>query len=454
MIRVKHAPSAAAIGESAYTIGRGEKKRWLAEHGLKQQALGIQAASVGASARARAGQLALQEEALDFRKQQWQEEPARQLEKSLQHQELLQKNLIWQYSEGQKREMAHIIEGISWLRSRDDWTPEQKEKAERQLWQKYYKLTPLPVYDDSATPQERFNQGRVKDETTGEYYMETTPGVFKPMGISYEAFMKARADAAKAFTTIDADGNPVVDYEKAKAFVDEGMLEYTKIQGFAARAEEEQKRRDQKPPEPSAEEQANKQAAVEALPTLFETIVKGQPKIGRKKKGKPSLFADDVYGEKAYNKVLVEAVERGKQEGIPPDVMKAELDKWWDAEYDKERGQRFQKFGNRMEFEAAPAPTPAPTPAPAAGAGQRRDPMTRQKAIDYVKSVLQQGVYASLDKKTRSDIGVKMLAEAGIQVTAEELSGEKVRMKAPNGEIYEVDHSEVKEAKKHGWVTF
>ena len=31
---------------------------------------------------------------------------------------------------------------------------------------------------------------------------------------------------------------------------------------------------------------------------------------------------------------------------------------------------------------------------------------------------------------------------------------ERVKMKAPNGKIYEVDRSEAKEAEKHGWVTF
>ncbi|GAG58665.1 unnamed protein product, partial [marine sediment metagenome] len=101
MIRVKHAPSAAAIGESAYTIGRGQRRerdiRFASEVGLRKQSLGLQERGQNIQAERSAEQLALQRQELGFRKEQWQEEPSRQLEKGLQEQERLQKKITWQY---------------------------------------------------------------------------------------------------------------------------------------------------------------------------------------------------------------------------------------------------------------------------------------------------------------------------------------------------------------------
>lgn len=46
----------------------------------------------------------------------------------------------------------------------------------------------------------------------------------------------------------------------------------------------------------------------------------------------------------------------------------------------------------------------------------------RTQAIDYVKSVLSQEQYAALDEKAKVEIGQRMLAEQGVEVTAEELA--------------------------------
>lgn len=362
MIRVKHSPSAAAIGGSAYTVGRGQRRerdqRFATETGLRQASLALQARGQTLQAERAAGQLALQEDELGFRKEQWEDEPSRQLQKGLQQQELLQSKVSWQYDEGQKREMAKITTGVAWLRtqvSAGKWTAEQAEQAEQQLWRKYHSIVPLPVYDDKATPQEKYDGTTVTDKITGAQYRMTDKGGFEPVGIAFKDYAKLRADAAKAFTTQVADpkskefGKEKTDWEATDKFVDETMVRYTKIQGFAARAEGEQKRRAEQGPKPSLEQEAKAKAAVEALPVMFKRLVQGQPKIGRKKKGKPS--GDAVYGEKAYNKMLLTAVERSEQEGIPPEVVKAELDKWWDAQHDKERGQLWQKFEDRMEFE-------------------------------------------------------------------------------------------------------
>jgi hypothetical protein len=339
-IKVKHAPSAAAIGESAYTIGRGEKQRWATDIALKEQALDLQAASIRASSKARAGQLALQEEELAFRKEQWAEEPARQLEMSLQQQKILQSKVRWQYDESQKREMAKVTSGVSWLRdqvSAGKWTAEQAEQAELQLWRKYHSILPLPIYDDTLTPQERFNQGRVKDETTGAYYMEVGPGKFEPMGIDFKDYAKLRADVAKAFTTMDAEGNMKIDWEATDKFVDETMNRFTKIQNRAALAESEKQRLLQK--------------------------------------------AKDIEQQAAM---------------MDQDIM----------ERDAAAMQR-----------TAEAPKSVLT--------------KRQEAIDYVKGVLQQEQHALLTDKARRDIGVKMLAEAGFKVTADELKTEQARKPEP-----------------------
>ncbi len=60
-----------------------------------------------------------------------------------------------------------------------------------------------------------------------------------------------------------------------------------------------------------------------------------------------------IYSQEAYNRMLLEAIERKKQDGVPPDVVKAAFDKWWDDQFDKSRGKLFQEFKNRMDFEDA-----------------------------------------------------------------------------------------------------
>lgn len=360
MIKVKHAPSAAAIGESAYTIGRGERRErdihFAAEVGLRQASLSLQARGQGIQAERSRQQLALQKEELGFRKEQWEDEPARQLERGLQQQKLLQSKISWQYDEGQKREMAKVTMGVAWLRDQvasGKWTAEQAEQAEQQLWRKYYSIIPLPVYDDSATPQERWDSGIVKASTGAQYRMNEKGG-FDPMGPSVLDRAKIYTSILTALTTTDPmTGKITTDTDAVLQEYNKFMTLLTKEDELATRLEEIQKRRAQRGPQLSLEQEAQREAAVEALPVMFENISKGQPKIGRKKKGPPSLFADDVYGEEAYNKMRIEAVERGKREGLPPDVVLAEFDEWWDIQYDKHRGKATQTFGNRMEFKGA-----------------------------------------------------------------------------------------------------
>lgn len=382
-IRVRHDPSAATIGESAYTVGRGQRRerdiRLAIDTSLRQQALNLQARGqelgaersaeqlalqreeFGLRAKRSDEQLALQQEELGFRKQRWQEEPSRQLQRGLQEQERLRKNIAWQYDEGQKRELAKITTGVAWLRAQvasGKWTAEQAEQAEQQLWQKYYSIVPLPVYDDTPKPQEMYDSRIVIDPITGARSLANSKGDFEdvPGSISFKDLSTFYAKTLASMFKQDTAGKDTTDYAAVDEVVNDFVIRYSRIQGLAAKTGEEQERQQSRQQQIATEqeqqeEQVKMQAAVEALPTLFKTLIKGQPKIGRKKKGKTS--GDMVYGEEAYNKMLVEVVGRGEQEGIPPDVMKAELDKWWDAQHDKERGQLWQKFENRLEFEGA-----------------------------------------------------------------------------------------------------
>jgi len=381
-IRVKHDPSAAALGESAYTVGRGQRRerdiRLAYEVGLRQASLQLRARGQSLQAERSAEQLGLQRERFEFgkeqdlagraaaerrweeefglRKQQWQDEPARQLQKGLQQQELLQKNIAWQYDEGQKREMAKITMGVAWLREQvaaGKWTAEQAEKAEQQLWQKYYSIVPLPVYDDKPTPQERFVTGLVKHPTNGREYWIDDKGNPKPLGPSVEVRAKLYADIFKVMDTRqDEDGKriPVDPHEVEQEFL-RAITIFSNMDEFESRVEQEAERRAQQgPPPPSIEEQAKRRADVAALPRKFEKALEDK-KIGRKvgRKKEDFTFGDKVYGEEAYNRMFLEVSKDNPD--IPPEVIKAELDKWWYAEYKKEEGKLFQKFGNPMEFE-------------------------------------------------------------------------------------------------------
>jgi len=263
-IKVKYSPSAAAIGESAYTIGRGEKQRWAAEMAQRQQALNLQARGQELGAERAGEQLAQRQDEFEYGKEQdaadraaaelsrvtaerrWNEEPSRQLQKGLQQQEQLQKNVAWQYDEGQKREMAHITTGIAWLRSQvssGKWTAEQGEQAEQQLWQKYYSIIPLPVYDDKPTTQESYDSGMATDRTTGAQYRQKGNGDWEQVGIKFAEYSKLYADISAQYTTKDKEGNPIPpDPEVVHKAVMGAISRFAQIQGLAAKAEEQEQK--------------------------------------------------------------------------------------------------------------------------------------------------------------------------------------------------------------------
>ena len=91
-------------------------------------------------------------------------------------------------------------------------------------------------------------------------------------------------------------------------------------------------------------------ADIASLPRTFAELL-GKPLIGLKVSRKEGGPLDKVYGEEAYYTILLKTIE--KQPFIAPEVIKAELDKWWDAKYEEEKGEPYQKFKNREEFEGA-----------------------------------------------------------------------------------------------------
>ena len=357
MIRVKHAPSAAAIGESAYTIGRGEKQRWATDVALKQQALGLQAASIRATAGARAGQLALQEEQLDFKKQQWEDEPARQLQKGLQQQKFLQEQERYEYTESQKRRRAQVVEGINWLRgevSAGKWTAEQAEQAEQQLWGMYHGIIPGPV-DVGPGIEQRFESGWVTDKTTGQRWRELPDGKFEKEGMTEAEWGKDYDNSFKvlASATLKAPTpQEVLKHMQAK------RTGYAMHQGLAKQTQEEKDRLQQKAvqdlqaiEEQSAiTEQAEMDRDVASLPRLFEELV-DEPKIGRKIARKGGGIWDKVYGEETYNELFLEVSEA--KPDIPPEVIKTELDEWWLAQYERDKGKPWHRYQNPAEFKGA-----------------------------------------------------------------------------------------------------
>jgi len=383
-IRVKHDTSAAVIGESAYTVGRGQRRerdiRFTAEVNLRQQALNLQAASIVAQGRRSREQLALQERGMElgaersaeqfalqqeefgFRKQQEEDRQGFQLQRRLEEQQRIkEQKTIYEYTPVQIKELEKINTGRATLEAEyaaGKWDLEQVENLMGQFDRKERLVIPQARIRTEMTPQEIWDSGVVTDSTGAKHRMNEKGG-FDPLGISFKDYAKLRADSAKSFTKEeirkDADGKLVsvetVDWEAADKFVDDTMVRYAKIQGLAAKTEQEAERRVQQgPPEPSIAEKAQMRADVLALPRQFEKLIK-KPLIGRKVAREEGLLWDKVFGEEAYNKTFLKAIEDNPK--IPPDVIKAELNKWWDTKYQEEKGQRRQKFENRLEFEGA-----------------------------------------------------------------------------------------------------
>lgn len=377
-IRVKHAPSAAVLGESAYTIGRGQKRerdtRFATDVRLKEQSLNLRAANIGVRAKyysnlnkrreeelefrtERAEEsFGLRQDELGFRKQQQQEKMGLRLQLRLDAQKRIRdENTIIDYTPKQKKKLEHYDNLLATaLQEYADgkWTTLEMEEIDGKIQRLKDRVIPLAQLRTEMTPGQRWKSGLVTGDDGVQRYQKAN-GDWERVGPSVKDRAKIYTDMLKSYKLTDGNGNERIDSDAALLEYNKFMTMMSKEDGLATRVAEIKKLRAEQGPQPSAEQKDKTKAAVEALPVMFDTIIKGQPRIGRKKKGKPSM--DKVYGEEAYNEMLAEATGRLEQEGVPPEKVKAELDKWWDKQHDKERGQMFQKFGNRMEFEGRKA---------------------------------------------------------------------------------------------------
>lgn len=376
-IKVKHAPSAAAIGESAYTIGKGQRRErdilLATDVALKQQAMGLQARGLAAQARAQEGQRALgyaqiesreeqQEAELGFRKEQWQDTLGLKLQVRLDAQEeYRRKHTKIRYTPAQLKTLSGLADGIAQVEKEyavGKWTLPQLEELLGQFEFIRERIIPQMVFDDTRGPQENFELQIVAHPQTGkQYYVDPQTGKLLPLGMSEKDQGAMLTDFMVAMKTVDPmSGNDTTDY-------DEVLIQYNRAKALFAK-EDELSTRVREIKRLQAEEQAQQpqeldaevKAEVEKLPEMFENISKGgQPKIGRQGYAiQPGIVATDkVLGEEAYNLMLADAKYRGKQLGIPPDVVETEFAKWWYSKFDEERGEKFQKYQNPMEFGGA-----------------------------------------------------------------------------------------------------
>lgn len=317
-IRVNYEPSAEAVGLSAYTAGRGQRaerdKIHADEMSLRSQQLENQRfeAAMGAYLRNKAineGSEADRRE-FEFRQRAYEEGPARQLAAAMQQQELLKDRFKWEYSEQQQREMQEVQQGISWVRqqlSEGKWTPEQAEKAEQQLWKRFHGIMPQMIFDDSLSPQENFERGRI-DLGGGNYMMMDKNGKFyDPQEGTKIAKAKMVADLMKQ---TDANNEPVYSAEEAKQIV------------AAAFGDAEM---------PQAKQSAQSVAGSlksKDLEDMFKAAIKGKPQQS-KKGGKTGFFSNDVYGDIAYGQARHDFVIEAANKGIPPEEAQQLFDSLW-----------------------------------------------------------------------------------------------------------------------------
>src|SRR5690606_3487078 len=74
----------------------------------------------------------------------------------------------WQYTTAQRRDLEKINNDIHWVNQRDDWRPEQKDYAIRQLEAKRAGIKPMPMPGEGMKFPEGQDIGAVwKDDKSG-----------------------------------------------------------------------------------------------------------------------------------------------------------------------------------------------------------------------------------------------------------------------------------------------
>lgn len=94
-------------------------------------------------------------------------------------------------------------------------------------------------------------------------------------------------------------------------------------------------------------------ASLDELDDEFAPIMKKLKDL-RVQRGK----FDKVFGKKAFDAGLKQAKENGLDDGVHEDSTEEEFGKWWDAQFEAEKDQTFQKFQDRAEFQDVEPETP------------------------------------------------------------------------------------------------
>lgn len=140
----------------------------------------------------------------------------------------------------------------------------------------------------------------------------------------------------------------------------------------------------------------SKETVIKALPDIFNKAVSKAPKVKRK-----GTKFDKVFGADAYRQLAQSTLDQKDKLGLSTTETLNELNKWWDAQFAKEKGQRFQKFQDRKEFD---------TKAIEGLAGEELTP-EEQAAKDQIDPTIFDEIQAAVDDGTISGEELKIIED-------------------------------------------
>lgn len=136
-----YGPSTAALGEVAYSAGRGRYNQWVSQ--MREQIAGRQqqARQFDQSQQLRQQ---MQERGIQAQAEGQQRGFEQQMMLEEQRGERQQSMMEWEYSERQRREMDKVSRDMEWLQQQDDLAPEEKAAFEKALIAKQLGFQRLP----------------------------------------------------------------------------------------------------------------------------------------------------------------------------------------------------------------------------------------------------------------------------------------------------------------------
>jgi hypothetical protein len=221
-IRVRHDPPIQNVGNMAVAIGQGQRKDRNQEFDTatrqRDRALDLQELSIRSQLSEghanRAVQMQMQEAGHRNSMQMQTAAHSQYMDRMAFQDELTKGRIQFEYTEQQKREMEKNAQGIAWVQNQvasGQWTPEQGQKAIRQLEAKLLGIQPVPSYDDTPTGMDIFRKNLIIDPETGNRFFLEGGGRLRPLDdalqIGFSDFAKLYQEIGKAMATMDADGN-------------------------------------------------------------------------------------------------------------------------------------------------------------------------------------------------------------------------------------------------------